>query len=200
MSSEPTISDVFGDLPTIETERLRLRKIRLEDVDDVYEYTRDPEVARHTSWPPHGSREVSAGFVASLVEDYAKGELAPWGVELKAEGKLLGTCGFIAWHARHRKAEIGYAMHRGYWGRGLMTEAVRAVVDFGFERMALHRVEALCDTDNVGSYRVMEKAGMAFEGVLRGYIFSKGAHRDLRIHAVLRPDWEAARSSSSSRS
>jgi ribosomal-protein-alanine N-acetyltransferase len=192
MGAELTVADVYGDLPIIETDRLVLRKIRLEDVDDVFEYTSDPEVARHTSWPLHDSRETSAGFVASLVEDYAKGELAPWGVELKAERKLLGTCGFLSWRIPHGRAEVGYAMNRAYWGRGLMTEAVRALVDYGFERMALHRIEALCDVDNVGSYRVMEKAGMAFEGVLRGYIFSKGAHLDLRIHAILRPDWEAA--------
>jgi ribosomal-protein-alanine N-acetyltransferase len=193
MSAQPTTADVYGELPTLETDRLLLRKIQLADVDDVYEYTSDPLVAEHTSWPPHESREASAAFVAGLVEEYAKGEIAPWGVELKAERKLLGTCGFIAWHVRHRKAEVGYAMHRSYWGRGLMTEAVRAIVDFGFERMALYRIEALCDVDNVGSYRVMEKAGLAFEGILRGYIFSKGAHRDLRIHAILRADWEAAR-------
>jgi ribosomal-protein-alanine N-acetyltransferase len=179
--------NVFADLPTLETERLVLRKITEADVDDVFEYASDPLVAENTSWSAHRSREESAAQVARWLERYRNGQVGPWGVEHREDHKLVGTCGYVMWEG-HR-AEVGYALSRRYWTRGYMTEALREVVRFGFEQMGLNRIQATCLVRNVASYRVMEKAGMAFEGVLREYAFAKGRFEDLKMYSVIRKEW-----------
>jgi ribosomal-protein-alanine N-acetyltransferase len=98
---------------------------------------------------------------------YQAGQVAPWGVELKSTGQIIGTCDYVWWHPQHACAEIGYALSRAYWGRGLMTEAVRAIMQFGFARMHLNRIQAMCMVKNLSSERVMQKAGMQLEGTLR---------------------------------
>jgi ribosomal-protein-alanine N-acetyltransferase len=180
------VAEVFADLPPLETERLLLRRARSEDVAAVFAYASDPEVARHTTWEAHGSPEASRAFVESLLARYAAGEVANWMMVLKAEGCVVGSCGFVYWNPHHHRAEIGYALARRLWGMGLMTEAVRRVCDFGFDVMGCNRIEARCLVENVRSSRVLEKAGMTFEGVIREQMYVKGAYRDLRLYSVLR--------------
>jgi len=98
----------------------------------------------------------------------------------------VGACGFVGWSPEHARAEMGYVLNRRYWGRGLVLEAVRAMISFGFERMDLNRVEARCVAENTASARVMEKAGMAYEGTLRQREFLKGVYRDMKLYAILR--------------
>jgi RimJ/RimL family protein N-acetyltransferase len=95
--------------------------------------------------------------------------------------------------ARHRRAELGYWLGVAFWNRGYMTEAVRRVVAFAFAELGLHRVQAHALVRNPGSWRVMEKAGMAREGVLRGYVHKGGVFEDIVAYAVLRPEFEASR-------
>jgi ribosomal-protein-alanine N-acetyltransferase len=183
------IEDIFGDLSTLETERLTLRKVAPDDAQDVFEYAAHPEVARHTSWEPHQGIEDSRRFVAWLMESYDAGKVTTWGIVHKADGKLIGMCGFAEWIPYHARAEVGYAMSRKYWGQGLMTEAVRAVIAFGFGTMRLNRIEARCLLDNIGSARVMEKAGMRYEGILRQHMYAKSAYHDLKMYSILRQEW-----------
>ncbi|MDB5034788.1 MAG: GCN5-related N-acetyltransferase [Chlorobi bacterium] len=187
------IEHVFGDLPPIPTERLLLRKLRLEDAADVFDYASDPEVSRYVVWDTHNSIEDSRGFLAATIEQYRNGHVSSWGIELRSTGRVIGTIGFVYWNIDHARTEIGYAMHRRDWGKGLMTEAVRGVIDFGFATMELNRIEARCEAVNTGSWRVMEKAGMTFEGILRQQMYVKGSYRDLKMYAILRRDWPEAR-------
>lgn len=103
----------------------------------------------------------------------------------------VGTCGYVWWLPRHARAEIAYALARRCWNQGLTTEAVRALVAFGFSTMQLNRVEARCEIPNVASARVMEKAGMSFEGVLRQHMFAKGRYVDLKLYSILKQEWIA---------
>jgi ribosomal-protein-alanine N-acetyltransferase len=183
------IRDIFSDLPSIETDRLILRRLRADDDEAVYAYASDPEVSRHVVWDTHRSIEDSRSFIAINLELYAGGEVATWGIELKEIRTLIGTAGFGYWNIVHNRAEIGYAIARAFWGRGYVTEATRAMFDFGFRRMALNRIEARCEPDNLGSSRVMEKAGMTFEGVLRRQMFVKGEYKDLKMYSILREEW-----------
>jgi len=190
----------FADL---ETERLLLRRIRRDDTPDVFEYASDPEVARYTTWEAHTSLADSEQFVTWVVNGYTKpdgdtwtirGYEHPesasfsWGLVLKESGKLIGTMGMSV-NRRDSRAEIGYAIGRRYWGMGLTTEATKAVIRYGFEELGLNRIEARCDPANIGSARVMEKAGMTFEGVLREQMFSKGRYDDLKIYSILRREF-----------
>ncbi|MBV9471083.1 MAG: GNAT family N-acetyltransferase [Abitibacteriaceae bacterium] len=183
------VTDVFGNLPTLETDRLRLRKISLRDARDFFEYASNPEVTRHSTWSPHESIEDTKQFINQVLNQYKAGHVAPWGIEHKADRKFIGTCGFGNWIHYHARAEIGYALARPYWSQGYMTEAVQCVIAFGFKTMKLNRIEARCRLENIGSFRVMEKAGMAFEGVLRQHMYMKGDYHDLKLYAILHADF-----------
>jgi ribosomal-protein-alanine N-acetyltransferase len=180
---------VFCELPELETDRLLLRKMRPDDAADLFEYACDPAVAKFTTWRAHESIEYSKLFLRAVMEEYSKHEPSSWGIEEKAERKLIGTCGFANWSPSDFRGEIGYALSRKYWGKGYMTEAVRAVIAFGFRTLQLNRIEARCEIKNIASARVIEKAGMKFEGILRQHAFYKGAFRDLKMYSILRKEW-----------
>ncbi|WP_259392259.1 GNAT family N-acetyltransferase [Paenibacillus thiaminolyticus] len=105
----------------------------------------------------HNSVQNSLAFIQKIMEEYRQGQIAPWGIEHKGTGKLIGTGGFVYWNVTHSRAELAYAICRQYWNQG-------------------YRIETRCLVDNAGSARVMEKAGMAVEGILRKHIFVKGSH------------------------
>jgi ribosomal-protein-alanine N-acetyltransferase len=181
------VKDVFGDLPSLETGRLLLRRLEADDLEDVFAYASDPEVAKYTSWPAHETLEDSREFLNYVLNLYSNGDVAPWGVV--CEGKVVGTCGFLDWNCHTSQAEIGYALSSRYWGRGLMTEAVRGVIRFGFRTMNLNRIQGRCEVENIASVRVMEKAGMKLEGVLREHEYSEGRYLDIAIYSILRREW-----------
>lgn len=179
------IEEVYGNLPILETERLILRKLRPEDEDDVFEYCSDEEISKYTVWSSHQSIEDTRGFLNFVFDKYRQNTVAPWGVEDKASGRIIGTTGYITWDTHNSKAEIGYALARTHWGQGYMSEAVKSVIDFGFNVMKLVRIEARCHPSNTGSSRVMEKSGMSFEGILRKHILVKGVHEDVKMYSIL---------------
>ncbi|MCO5192260.1 MAG: GNAT family N-acetyltransferase [Anaerolineae bacterium] len=182
------IQNVFGDLPEVTTERLRLRKLRIEDIDAVYAYASDPQVSRYTLWSTHRTSAESKAYIKAVLDQYAAGEVAVWALERSADGVCIGTGGFVSWQPQHRRAEIGYALARAYWGVGYGTEAARAFIEFGFEQMQCHRIHAFCSPENIASWRVMEKAGMLFEGTMRGYVQVDNQPQDLRVYAILRDE------------
>jgi len=183
------VQEVFGNLPTIQTKRLVLRRLTLDDARDVFAYASNPEMSLYTTWESHRSLDDSLAFLNSVVEAYATGSVAPWGMEHRASGKVIGTCGFVYWFPNHARAELAYAIAQEHWNQGLTTEGARAVVAFGFRTMSLNRIEARCEIPNVASARVMEKLGMTFEGILRQYQYVKGQYRDLKLYSILRQDW-----------
>ena len=182
-------SERFRRLPELETPRLRLRKVRRGDAADLFAYAKDPEVSRHVLWTAHQSLSDSRAFLQELRRQYRRGCPATFGIEEKESGRLIGTIGFMWVNPEHRWAEIGYSLARSRWNRGLMTEALGEVLRFSFEELGLHRVEAVHETDNPASGRVMEKAGMKPEGTLRQRVYNKGHFSDVRMWAILREDW-----------
>jgi ribosomal-protein-alanine N-acetyltransferase len=181
---------VFANLPDLETKRLLLRKMRLDDAEAMFAYASDPEVTRYVLWDTHRSIEDSESFLRLAVEGYERGDFGGWGIVLKDGGAFVGTCGVdVGYAPEHARAELGYVLSREHWGRGLMPEAVRAVIRFGFDRMGLNRVEARCIAGNAASARVMEKAGMNCEGTLREREFIKGAYRDMKLYSILRREY-----------
>ena len=184
------IAQIYGDLPIIETERLLLRKITFNDADDIYEYTSDQLVSQYVTWDHHETIMDTKGFIHFVNQQYTLKKLAPWGIEYKDNGKLIGTIDFVSWQPKHFTAEIGYAITRAYWGKGMTTEATKALIDFGFTKMNVVRIQARCMIENIGSQRVMEKCGMSFEGIIRKAIFSKGQQHDLKLYSILKEEFE----------
>lgn len=183
---DPTL---FRRLPVLETPRLILRPLRPEDAEAVFAYASDPEVSRYMTWDQHRSLAESHAFIRTAIDRYSGGRGGDWGIVVRDEGRLIGTAGFFDWDLRHARAEVGYVIARTHWNRGLTTEALKALLGFGFGPMALNRVQAMCVKENVASGRVMEKAGMHYEGTLRQYMSIKGAWVDMRVYSMLRGEF-----------
>jgi [ribosomal protein S5]-alanine N-acetyltransferase len=179
------IEKIFGNLPTLETERLLLRKITLEDAWDMHYYGSNENVSKFVTWETHKSLSDTREFIEFVLSKYENKKIAPWGIEYKENGKLIGTIDFVSWQLKHNIAEIGYVLSQDYWGKGITTEAAKEVIKFGFENMDLVRIQARCDIENIGSARVMEKVGMTFEGVIRKGIFVKSKHRDIKMYSII---------------
>ena len=187
------IEEIFADLPRLETKCLILRKMTLDDAQDMFEYGADPEVTKYTLWDNHKSIEDSREFLKMAIRKYENNEVSEWGVVYKENNKFIGTCGYGWWRPVHNRAEIGYAISRKYWGKGLTTEAVKEVIKFGFDKMQLNRIEGTCFVGNIASQRVLEKVGMTFEGIIREQLLVKGKYRDLRMYSILRKEYYTKR-------
>ena len=127
----------FAKLPDLDTPRLRLRRLRPEDADDMFEYASNADVARFVVWSPHSSRADSLDFILLVASEYTSPDPKSWtwGIELKTEKKIIGTINVFR-VAAYNAGEIGYAIGKPYWGRGLVSEAVSAVLRLGFEQSA----------------------------------------------------------------
>ncbi len=173
------------EVPEIETERLVLRMLRWSDLAAIFAYAHDPDVARHTLWEPHQTTRDSQAFLEFAFEQSRIGSMYVWGITLKGDDRVIGTIGLANRAVQHARAELGFALARPCWNRGITTEAAKAVLRFGFEQLRLNRIEAFCKPANLASARVLEKAGMSLEGVLRRHQYIKGHFEDLRLYAIL---------------
>lgn len=180
----------FKGNPQLETERLILRKLVSEDVKDIYAYASNDEVSKYMSWDTHKSIEDSKGFINFVLGKYEKDEAGEWGIVLKETGKLIGSTGCYQYSKQNSCAELGYAINRSHWGKGIMPEAVNGVLKFAFEEMGLNRIECYHYVLNEKSGRVMQKVGMTYEGTARGKIYAKGMYCDVKQYAILKKDWE----------
>ena len=142
-------------------------------------------------WEAHKSLEESVDFLRRTLDENARGVRGTWTIVSKADGHMIGTFTYHEWSPAFRRASFGYALARRYWNQGIMTEVLARMLRFGFEVMDLNRIEATCDNENVGSYRVMEKNGMRQEGLLRQHMEFKGRVRDSRLYAILRDEWQS---------
>ncbi len=184
-----SLFDIFDRSPKIETERLLLRHMRVSDARDMYDYARCPEVTRYLLWAPHDSLEYTRAYLKQVERCYRQGSFHDFGVILKENNRFIGTCGFARIDEPNATAEAGYVLNPDYWGKGLATEALRAVIALGFEKRGFNRIESRYMVDNHASRRVMEKSGMTFEGVLRQSIFVKDGYEDIGVCAVLKKDY-----------
>jgi ribosomal-protein-alanine N-acetyltransferase len=178
----------------LETERLVLREVELDDAAEMQLYAGDPEVCRFMIWGPNTAEQTRA-FCASQLDvqrarDRRDFELA---VIEKASGELVGGVGLRVRNTVQREGDVGYVLRRDRWGRGLVPEAVTAALRFGFGVLGLHRIWATADARNVQSTRVMEKVGMRREGLMVRNLYLKGAFRDTVLYALLEDEfWKAA--------
>jgi [ribosomal protein S5]-alanine N-acetyltransferase len=138
-------------------------------------YTRDPDVTRTLTWPPHESVDRTRRFLRRCLTGIAAGTVVPWLVTEQGDNRPIGM---IELRPAGPRAELGYVLGRAWWGRGLMTEAASAVVAWGLADPAIFRVWAVTDVDNLRSARVLEKAGMQREGLLRRWL----------VHPALGPE------------
>ncbi|AIL12704.1 hypothetical protein IM40_02885 [Candidatus Paracaedimonas acanthamoebae] len=177
-------------LTLLETPRLYLRSLMLEDVEDVYAYAKDPQVSKYVTWETHKTQTETYEFIQNFAfKKYAEGELEPYGIVLKEENRIIGTVGCSWQKKKDNTMSMGYVLAREYWGKGLMTEAAQALLDYAFKSQKPYLIMAWCIAENKASSRVMQKLGMTFEGCLRGRIFRYGKHWDMDVYSILQKEW-----------
>ncbi len=173
----------------LETERLLLRKLNMNDLQDIYEYGSDKEVSKYVLWNKYESREDAKSFVQSVLDNYEKGNNNIWAIECKEDNKMIGTIDFIGYSEKYKRSDLGYVLNRVYWNKGMMTEAVNAVIKHAFEVLDLNKVSASAINFNVGSYKVMEKAGMTNEGITRQHFSKCDVFYDIVNYSILRSEY-----------
>ena len=157
------VAEVYSAQPTLETERLLLRRLRREDAEALYAIASIPEVSRYLMWDRHPSVRYTKHYLKDLQRLYDDLEYFEWGV-LTREGDLIGTCGFTKFDYTANRGEIGYSFRPDVWGRGYATEAAQAAIDFGFHELGLSSVYACFALENAASIRVLTKCGMHYLG------------------------------------
>ncbi|SHF75397.1 Protein N-acetyltransferase, RimJ/RimL family [Microbulbifer donghaiensis] len=177
-------------LPTLAGEGLQLRWLTEADLPSLQAIFADPQVVRYMATEPLGTRAAAEQYLQSIREGFLEGSLYQWGIEL--EGEIIGTCTLAAIDRQNRHAQIGFALKRDCWGRGLILKAVPAVIEFAFKRLQSHRIGADADPRNVASIRVLEKLGFQREGLLRECYFHMGEIQDALLFGLLQRDWFAA--------
>ena len=150
---------------TIETRRLVLRKFTLSDAEPMYRnWASDPEVTRYLLWPAHESEEETKGILKGWIAAYEKPEKYEWCIELKEIGEAIGSIGVVMVNEKVQSMEVGYCLSCDYWHKGIMSEALSAVVEYLTNEVGARRIQARCDTRNPYSAKVMEKCGLKYEG------------------------------------
>ena len=174
---------------TIETSRLILRRAIREDAEPMFRnWATDPEVTKYLTWPPHENVEVTQNLLKRWTTEYEKDDYYHWMIVLKEIGEPIGSL-LVTTVGRAQSAHIGYCIGQKWWHKGIMHEAVQAVIKYLFEEVGYHRVEAMHDPNNPNSGRVMRKCGMKYEGTTHASDRNNQGICDADHYAILRSDW-----------
>lgn len=172
----------------IETDRLLLRRFTLNDTDDIVELVSHPSVARVGSKIKASATEVKKHIeLQNSLQPFELDKCFDLGIELKGENKIIGFVGLI--RKNHKQGEVGWALNIGYRGKGYATEAAKALISYGFEKLALHRIWADTSNMNVPSLKVMDRLGMRREGHYRESEYQDGKWIDVLVYAILADEW-----------
>ena len=177
--------------PTLETERLILRQMTLEDADFVFQHFGDPAVSRYLMDEPPLTEYARAQEIIQFFCEPEEKTCNRWVMVRKSDHRSIGTCGFHNWDKHYFRAEMGYDLSPSVWGQGYMIEALRAVISSGFEHMRLNRIDALVYIENDRSTQLLRRLGFKQEGVLRDYFYLDGKFYDHYLLALLQREWKA---------
>jgi ribosomal-protein-alanine N-acetyltransferase len=176
-----------NSFPTLHTERFTLRRIGPADTPRVFEGLSHPEVIRYygVSYRTLEETQEQMNWYECLLES----RTGRWWAICYAHDPdwLIGACGFNEWHRVHNRAEIGYWLLPDYWGQGVMTECLPAIIGHAFTAMHLHRIVAVVEPPNGQSARLVQKLGFGYEGTLRQCEIKNGAYIDHAYYALLNP-------------
>jgi [ribosomal protein S5]-alanine N-acetyltransferase len=171
--------------PTLETERLILRQLAAPDAQDVFLFLSDEENIRYYDPAPMTQLEQAELSIERHRRRFAEQEALRWGITLKGENRVIGNGGYSSWEAENQLAVLSYILSKHYWNKGIMTEALTAIIQFGFEHIHLHRIEAQVAYPNLASARLLEKLGFQEEGRLRDRQYVNNQFVDERIFALI---------------
>ena len=174
---------------TLETDRLLLRQFRIDDAEYMFKnWASDSKVTEFLTWPPHENVEVTKNVLENWINKYSDLSFYNWVIEFKDIGEIVGNISVIKLDDRIEAAEIGYCMGSQWWGQAIMPEALGAVITYLLDDVGINRVAACHDSNNPKSGRVMVKAGMKLEGVLRESAINRHGRYDKVQYSILKSD------------
>lgn len=174
---------------TIETERLIIRKFKIDDAVDMYKnWAGDDEVTKFLSWPTHKAVEASKSIIDLWIKETESEKSYEWCIELKESGEAIGGISVVNMNEDIDAVEIGYCIGKSYWRQGIVSEAFKALIYFFFNEVQVNRIEAKHDTNNPNSGKVMSKCGLKFEGIKRQGGINNTGICDLAYYAIIKND------------
>ena len=188
-----SLNRAFQTFPQLETRNLLLRRIHQADASALFKVLADNEVAEFYDDDTFTDISQASNQIEAWENGFKNNSCLRWGISHKDGGFIIGSCGIYGFHTWNKRASIGYELARSYWRQGIMTEALSAIIDFGFGEIELNRLEAVVMPENTASIKMLEKLGFRKEGLLEEYEKwgSKG-FVDLCMFAMLRKVWSAS--------
>jgi len=178
-----------SEFPILETDRLILRQVTKADASNLLNYLSNKDVMKHIGLESFKSIDDAWNEISWYQSIFEKKTGIRWGITLKGQEEVIGSCGFLNLASQHYRSEIGIELSKEHWGKGIASEAFEAVIKYGFEQMNLHRIEALIEPPNLSSQRLAERQGFIREGLLRSYEFTVGKFDDLYMYSLLNQDF-----------
>ncbi len=182
------IPELLKSFSKVQTERLRFRPLEMSDQQNLFAIMSDPEVSKYNRWDVHQTVSQSEDYIQAALDLYAQGQYLEWAV-CQEDNQLIGFFGIVWWMPDYASVELGFSLNRAYWNRGLISEALTALIHWGFAEMKINRFEAQCEINNVSSQRVLEKLGWSCEGTLRDRVYFKEAFRNMKLFSLLKTDY-----------
>jgi ribosomal-protein-alanine N-acetyltransferase len=184
-----TVETAFTSLPTLHTQRLTLRPIRPEDEQALFSIFSDAETMQFYGAEPHAVIERTRETIEHMKTAYESRKGLNWAVTFNGDETAIGSLSFHQFACKFKRVEVGYVINRTHWGHGIASEAVHAMLDFGFHDLGIHRVEAIIDDANIASSKLLLKLGFVFEGKLRERYLLGDTMMDEWMYGLLKSDW-----------
>jgi ribosomal-protein-alanine N-acetyltransferase len=183
------LEGAFSPFPILTTDRLRLRQMLMSDAESLYEIKSDAKVTGRYGQEPHDSIEETREWICRSLAHYERREAISWAITIKDEDAAIGMGCFWNLDPGSQRAEIGYELHPSYWRRGIMAEALSAILTYGFLDLGLHRIEACPLADNQPSRDLLLKLGFSYEGTLRQRLSFQDRFEDQMFFGLLKEEW-----------
>lgn len=186
------LNPIFATFPILETERTILRAPTFDDADQLFALWSDPKVTRYLGRPHMTTLDEVNQRISLFHMDLEQQTSITWAIINRADGCLIGTTVLLRIQSQHHRAELGYELSPEWWGKGLITEVASSVLEYSFNTVGLHSMEAHIDPENIGSRRVLEKLGFVQEGYFRENYYEPAVDRftDTAIFSLLKSEWQ----------
>ncbi|CAM2989100.1 ribosomal-protein-alanine N-acetyltransferase [Flavobacterium succinicans] len=175
----------FSPFPNLETERLILRRVSTDDINEIFALRSNPETMKYIPRPLVTNEEEALAHFKMIDDKIETNEGINWAITLKGNNTMIGLIGHYRIKPEHYRAEVGYMILPEYHGKGITTEAVQCVVDYGFTRMKLHSIEGVIDPENEASQKVLQKCGFVKEAHFKENEYFDGKFIDAVVYSIL---------------
>lgn len=176
----------FTPFPTLETKKLLLREISLDDAADYFLHRSDKETMKHIGKPLHQSVSETQELIKKIAAGMQANETIAWAISLKENPKFIGTIGYHRILKEHHRGEIGYMIGKEHWNKGIVSEAAEKIIDYGFTKMNFHSIEGVIDPTNIASGKLLKKLGFTKDAYFKENYLFDGKYMDTEVYSLLR--------------